>query len=558
MYSKLSNNPYTSLSSNYIFYTKSINKFNKLTILNSLKKKNSLLSSLYNPFNDFTEKFQNKVSPHTYKNIVPFLPLLTSTSINTKHKSKYNLQSNLIIYTKSLNNICNYALKTSITCYNNNSMINSSINRKLIRFKLYIMNTKINYQKHPFDKNKLLKNTLFFNKVKALTPPLNKVFLTNAVSFVNKRSLPIYSNFFKLKNELKSELLTRTKLNLTISNTGFFLFSNLNNFLSFKKKKSTNSHLLKRDLFTFIRPNQIKSLLLRRKSSIVLFRLISNHTQSTSSLGFSFFKNIKNLTIHNLFKLKTLLSNLLNTNNLNYPHLTFISNTTYNNYPKQLPSYEVRISRVRFKPGYQRIWRDARTALKDLVGLNFLYQKQLTKYLIKFYKKSHFSFFSQNEFSFDKLVLYSKVVPDYSTFILFFNSKLFFLNGLHVFNKNTLCVVNDFIQLVVSKWYYVFYRWSLNWSILRNQKLKRLIYRKSLSNRYKVMKSRKQRSLNVPDWIFSTKYDFSDVKPFIEVDYFTLSFMIIYEPYITYYYTPQDILSPRLNIYRLYNWKYIT
>jgi hypothetical protein len=217
------------------------------------------------------------------------------------------------------------------------------------------MNTKINYQKHPFDKNKLLKNTLFFNKVKALTPPFNKVFLTNAVSFVNKRSLPIYSNFFKLKNELKSELLTRTKLNLTISNTGFFLFSNLNNFLSFKKKKSTNSHLLKRDLFTFIRPNQIKSLLLRRKSSIVLFRLISNHTQSTSSLGFSFFKNIKNLTIHNLFKLKTLLSNLLNTNNLNYPHLTFISNTTYNNYPKQLPSYEVRISRVRFKPGYQRI-----------------------------------------------------------------------------------------------------------------------------------------------------------------------------------------------------------
>jgi hypothetical protein len=72
------------------------------------------------------------------------------------------------------------------------------------------------------------------------------------------------------------------------------------------------------------------------------------------------------------------------------------------------------------------------------------------------------------------------------------------------------------------------------------------------------MKSRKQRSYTVPDWIFSTKYDFSDVKPFIEVDYFTLSFFIIYEPYITYYYTPQTQISPRLNIYRLYNWKYIT
>jgi hypothetical protein len=72
------------------------------------------------------------------------------------------------------------------------------------------------------------------------------------------------------------------------------------------------------------------------------------------------------------------------------------------------------------------------------------------------------------------------------------------------------------------------------------------------------MKSRKQKSNTVPDWIFSTKYDFSDVKSFIEVDYFTLSFYVIYEPYFNYYHPPTNILSPKVNIYRLYNWKYIT
>ena len=32
------------------------------------------------------------------------------------------------------------------------------------------------------------------------------------------------------------------------------------------------------------------------------------------------------------------------------------------------------------------------------------------------------------------------------------------------------------------------------------------------------MKSRKQKSKSIPDWVFFTKYDFSDIKNFLEVD----------------------------------------
>jgi hypothetical protein len=112
---------------------------------------------------------------------------------------------------------------------------------------------------------------------------------------------------------------------------------------------------------------------------------------------------------------------------------------------------EVRIPRVRFKPGYQRVWRESRLALKELLGLKFCYQKQLTKYLLRFYKSSHKNNFIHNELSFSKLLIYSRIVPDYNTFLLFFNNKITYLNGKNPITKDLNCVVKDFIQLVVSK-----------------------------------------------------------------------------------------------------------
>jgi hypothetical protein len=219
---------------------------------------------------------------------------------------------------------------------------------------------------------------------------------------------------------------------------------------------------------------------------------------------------------------------------------------------------EVRLQRVKFKPGYQRLWRDARTALKDLMGVKFIYQKQLTKLLIRFYRKAANKSFSVDDLSFEKIVVYSQLVPDLNTFNLLYMSNMFFINGKIVKSNTIQCVPNDIIQLIISKWYYIFFRWVVHWTKLRTLKLKRLVYRKGLSSKYRSMKSKKQKSYTIPDWVFTTKYDASDIKPFMEVDFFTLSIVIIYEPYITYYTTPSTLGLPKTQLYRLYNWKYIT
>lgn len=116
---------------------------------------------------------------------------------------------------------------------------------------------------------------------------------------------------------------------------------------------------------------------------------------------------------------------------------------------------------------------------------------------------------------------------------------------------------NDFVQLEITTWFYIFSKWMLLWTRARNNKFKRLVYKKSLSGKYKVMKQRKQRSRYTPKWIFLVDFDFIDVKPFLEVDYLTLSFFIVYDFRFFSFYKPERFTEEKYNLYRLYNWKYI-
>jgi hypothetical protein len=79
------------------------------------------------------------------------------------------------------------------------------------------------------------------------------------------------------------------------------------------------------------------------------------------------------------------------------------------------------------------------------------------------------------------------------------------------------------------------------------------VYRKGLAGKHKVMKLKKQRSYYTPNWIYLARYDISDIKPFLEVDYLTLSTFVLYEPFTTYYYTPDEAPDFRPNIFRMYN-----
>ena len=377
------------------------------------------------------------------------------------------------------------------------------------------------------------------------------------------------------KESLIPIVQTRTRKNFTFKSTGMFL-----NALTYSNQKNpfTYKFLFKKKLFSFLYPNEVRNSLMNRKKRITFYKLVyklkhrAKNKPRYSLASFnklllnqykaSLTAKVSNTITESLFLKKTPITTYNNLKYQNYltsrDEILYPTNFTYRGQDTSFRWSEVKIPRVRFKPGYQRMWRRARTALKESLNLKFIYQKQLTRYLTRFYKGSNNYTFSRAEMSLNRVVMYSRLLPDNPTVNSFLSKKLIYLNGRVAYDTNAILVPNDVVQLIVSMWYYVTYRWIANWTLKRGKKFKKLVYRKGLAGKQKIMKLKKQRSYYTPNWIYLTRYDISDVKPYLEVDYFTLSTIVLYEPFTTFYFSPDETPDFRPTIYRMYNWKYIT
>jgi hypothetical protein len=219
---------------------------------------------------------------------------------------------------------------------------------------------------------------------------------------------------------------------------------------------------------------------------------------------------------------------------------------------------ELFLPRVKFKPGYQRIWRQSRLAIAESINLKYIYQKQMTKYMTRLSRRVNAYSFSMSESSLDKAILYSRLLPDLKSINSFINAGLIYLNAWKINSLESFVLPGDFIQITTGKWLSIYFRWLSIWAKQNKNKFKKLVFRKGLASSYKLMKQKKQRSKHVPLWIYNSRFDISDIKPNYEVDYFTMSSFVLYEPLLIDYYTPDDLPDHRHYIYRLYNWKYIT
>ena len=130
------------------------------------------------------------------------------------------------------------------------------------------------------------------------------------------------------------------------------------------------------------------------------------------------------------------------------------------------------IQRIRFKPGYQVIWRKARVNLQELLGLKTIYQKKLTRILSRFYRLSHFNTCSSNVIIAEKAILASRLLPDPSTISSFIKSGYVFLNGVGLKNQKSLLFYGDFLQLRLSIWATSYSNFLSKWYKFKFNKLK--------------------------------------------------------------------------------------
>ena len=356
------------------------------------------------------------------------------------------------------------------------------------------------------------------------------------------------------------KLSVKGSMGFMIRNLGMFIISRFNFF----KTRTVNKEFkfkFKKNYFSFLKPNFLKKSIMVKKRRIVTTRFFRSMRWKFRSLA-KFHMAFKNIVTK--FRGFFLQNSKLNGSYIT-PHFLhkqstalYSLQTRYQNFIETDVYGEIFIQRVRFKPGYQRIWRRARVTIKEALRLNYVYQYRLTRYLMRFTRKINGYFLYFSEFSIERVIMYAKLLPDVLSLTLFLVNKLLYHNGVSISSISPIVHINDVLQVTVSGWYYVYYRWLTNWTVLRVRKFRRLVYRKTRPGKYREMKRRKQRSNYTPNWIFNVRYDLNDVKPYLEVDYFTLSVVYIYEPYFINVFPIHDLAERRQQVYRLYNWKYIT
>jgi hypothetical protein len=179
----------------------------------------------------------------------------------------------------------------------------------------------------------------------------------------------------------------------------------------------------------------------------------------------------------------------------------------------------------------------------------------LTKYLLRFNKFNRFRYILHFEMQLWNILLKSRFACDSAVVDLILNSNFVYLNGSICNNRYLQIFTGDFLQLIVSFKYYILYRWFLNWSLKKRIKLKKISSFKAFSE---SEIDEKQRSVRLPNWILTNEGINEDTLKYVEIDYFTLSLMVLYEPFTWTDLNPYNLIKLRPAVMNLYNWKYIT
>jgi hypothetical protein len=201
------------------------------------------------------------------------------------------------------------------------------------------------------------------------------------------------------------------------------------------------------------------------------------------------------------------------------------------------------------------LWREARAVFKEILNLNFKYQHRLTKLLLKFNKIIKFKLFILTEMTLRNIVTRSRFFFDWNTSEFFINQGLFFVNGCSCYNYSTQLYVGDLVQMLVHAKYYILYKWLSSWNIRKKLKLKIKTKKKlNISN----SDEDKTKTKVFPTWVLFNRNLTDDSAKFLEIDFFTLSVFIIYEPLSWKDLNPYSAIWTRYSVANMYNWKYIT
>lgn len=473
--------------------------------------------------------------------------------VNKRNRRKFRRIKKLIILSSWLNNI-------KVT-YKRPIFLKKNLSKRKIKLKnsksvlTYFKSIRTFRRKNNFF-NWINKYRTFFSKYKK-----------NRKSFKLKPSLSVTRGFFfhpkgsKIFLRLRNAFFCSKERNPFLFFMGGFVYTTE---LLVGKPFRKLVYNLKKTLYSFSYKNEVQRYILRRYLRSRFFSLFSSNKKKFHHIKHSgILKNAyPSLSSESL-------SDELSSTFFQPQYISQISYILTSNLPsrksifwksrlpyfKKLKRSDFNIRRIKFKPGYMSQWRDARSVLKVSLNLKMRYQYRLTRYLSKYNKFIKFKTFLVLEMQLLNILIKTRFIVDNNIAELFVTHGLIYVNGFICNNIYFQLFVNDFIQLIINAKYYILHKWFLNWSLKKKNRLRKIIRKKSAMTK---STEEKQRSRRLPKWILFSKNTLDDVSKYLEVDYYTLSAFILYEPFMWSDLNYYNILNTRYSVINLYNWKYIT
>lgn len=254
-------------------------------------------------------------------------------------------------------------------------------------------------------------------------------------------------------------------------------------------------------------------------------------------------------------------SNFNNNNELNYKNNTyrkdynkyFLSKYFYKSFDK--PSYKNQfISKnmdIKIKSFF--IFKKNREILNKLLIDKPVRQYKFNKIIKNFLKKTNLGILYSFEFKLITLLIRSGFFVNFKDALFFIKNGYISINNKTVTNPNYLLNTNEILKIAFNKYYFIYYRKGLNNVISNIGKYNSYVW-KINKNKYNI---NKQQSLHTPSWVLRFMYFRDDLPKFLEVDYLSMTLIILYRPYnfVEYDYYTSKFMSSYLS--RLYNWKFI-
>ena len=138
----------------------------------------------------------------------------------------------------------------------------------------------------------------------------------------------------------------------------------------------------------------------------------------------------------------------------------------------------LRIRRLKFKPGYSRLWRESRVDIKEILEMKIRYQNRLT---LKLHQLYHYQDRGSSTYSTATIffaLLGSQISVDMWSTLEFFNNEVIYLNGKLCTNRYTHLFLHDLIQIVINLKFYFLTRFLQNRIFLTIARFNKIFYRK--------------------------------------------------------------------------------